>query len=64
MPKYKRCLCVKYNGKWKEVVYYRATKGEVQFVESYGVGGVYLSLRTMKVWDYDRFKMKWIKVKK
>ena len=33
MPKYKKCLCIKYRGEWREVVHYNAHRNECQFVK-------------------------------
>lgn len=63
MPKYKKCLCIKYCGKWYEVVHYNAKRREVQFVEKYYKCGAYLRLNTISIND-NKFKVKRIEVSK
>lgn len=35
MKKYKFCLCIKVNGKWKEIIYYNKKENELQYVNTY-----------------------------
>ena len=58
--KFKRCLCLKYNGKWKEILYFKKVNNEYEIALSYYPNGKILCTGTL-IDDKPKIKIKTIK---
>lgn len=59
--KFKRCLCLKYNGKWKEILYFKKVNNEYTVALSYYSNGKTLCTATL-IDDKPKIKIKTIKL--
>lgn len=59
--KFKRCLCLKYNGKWKEILYFKKVNNEYTIALSYYSNGKTLCTATL-IDDKPKIKIKTIKL--
>lgn len=59
--KFKRCLCLKYNGKWKEILYFKKVRNEYTVALSYYPNGKTLCTTTL-IDDKPKIKIKTIKL--
>lgn len=59
--KFKRCLCLKYNGKWKEVLYFKKASNEYIIALSYYSNGKTLCTATL-IDNKPKIKIKTIKL--
>lgn len=55
---YRKCLCIKFEGKWKEVKSFSHPKKELAFINSYYNNGKILSCTHMKEVDFSSYKFK------
>lgn len=60
--KFKRCLCLKYNGKWKEILYFKKVRNEYTIALSYYSNGKTLCTATL-IDDKPKIKIKTIKIR-
>lgn len=62
--KFKRCLCLKYNGKWKEILYFKKASNEYIVALSYYSNGKILCTATLiYLNDKPKIKIKTIKIR-
>lgn len=59
--KFKRCLCLKYNGKWKEILYFKKVNNEYEIALSYYSNGKTLCTATL-IDNKPKIKIKTIKL--
>ena len=60
--KFKRCLCLKYYGKWKEIVYFKKETNEYTIALSYYSNGKTLCTATL-IDNKPKIKIKTIKIR-
>lgn len=60
--KFKRCLCLKYRGKWREVLYFKKVNNEYEIALSYYPNGKTLCTVTL-IDDKPKIKIKTIKIR-
>lgn len=60
--KFKRCLCLKYCGKWREVLYFKKVNNEYEIALSYYPNGKILCTATL-IDNKPKIKIKTIKIR-
>lgn len=55
---YRKCLCIKYEGKWKEVKYINHKTKEIHIIDSYYDNGKTLSYYHLVLHDLYSYKFK------
>ena len=60
--KFKRCLCLKYYGKWKEIVYFKKETNEYTIALSYYSNGKTLCTANL-IYNKPKIKIKNIKIR-
>ena len=60
--KFRRCLCLKYYGKWREILYFKKTTMEYVIALSYYSNGTPLCTKTL-IDTNPKIKIKTIKIK-
>ena len=55
---YRKCLCIKFEGKWKEVKSFSHKHKEIIIIDSYYHNGKTLSYYNLKNFDFSSYKFK------